>query len=152
MFWTAFYLLAAYAIVGLIWRLCRAAMMRPPGRALGVVLLAVPLLPYAAVAAQTAFYGKVMRPDVRRALLDTGMSEGDIRSLRVLYVTPWKAQVYVTEPCTAWPAEAHSENGTTVSLRRAHGHWELGDYDTVWSDCGSAEGNTFPPYPEAKEF
>ena len=144
MFWIAVYLLASYAAMGLIWRLCRAVMTRPPGWALTVLLLAVPLLPYVVVAAQTALYGGAMRPDVRRALLDISTSGGNIRSMRVLFLTPWEAQVYVTEPCTAWPAEAHTGDGTTVLLTRVHGHWQSWDSDTIWSDCGSAEGNTFP--------
>jgi hypothetical protein len=40
------------------------------------------------------------------------------------------------------------ETGETVSLNRTLTGWKLGGWDAVWSDCGSADENTFPPYPE----
>lgn len=79
------------------------------------------------------------------------MMTGEIVTLRVMSMTPSRATVYVTEPCGL--DLKHGLAAHLITLRRSAARWELDEWvDTVWSDCGSAEGNTFPPFPEAREF
>ncbi len=148
MFWMFVYCVLSYMAVGITWAVVKRRLGKHKGarQALGIVLLLLPPLPYVAVYVQTAIYGTFMRADVRQALLDTGMSEGKVVRLRILFISPVYAQVLAEEPCS------QGTEGTVLTLHWQSEHWKFADWDTTWSDCGSAEGNTFPPYPEAKEF
>ena len=160
MFATVAYLFFAYVAVGTFSCLIRASLkkQKKARQIITVSLLLLPLLPYAIVAAQTALFGTIMRRPVRQALLDTGMSDGNISGMRVMAITPWESVVEVIEPCTGGMntdikgRPLTGQDAQTVTLVRRGSVWRLEDYDTVWSDCGSADGNTFPPYPEGSSL
>ncbi len=155
MVWMTLYFIAAYAVVVTLIVLLRQQRRLPSRiRQVGLaVLLLLPCVPYIAVAGQTAIFGKSLAPYVMQALIDTGMSDGNLTRLRVFWITSDQTAVYVEEPCTSWPKPHLSDRtGSTLRLKRVLGKWKLVEWNSVWSDCGSAEGNTFPPYPNAKEF
>lgn len=149
------YFIAAYTVVAVLLVLLRQkkrsnGFMRQVGF---LTLVLLPFLPYIIVASQTALSQKSLAPDVTQALIDTGMSNGRFTQLRVFRITSNRATVYVEEPCTSWPKPHPTDKAATIlRLRRVSGKWKLVEWDSVWSDCGSAAGNTFPPYPSAKEF
>jgi len=120
--------------------------------ALAVTLL--PWTPYAVVALQTAAFGPALRPYVITSF-DTsgGMAGNPTRPLlryRVLSISPRLASVYVVQPCGLDGKPGNC--ATVIDLKRTASGWDLDDYSTIWSDCGNATGNIFPPYPEGQEF
>ena len=126
----------------LIWRLAFVA-----------VLLGVPLVPYLRVALQTAAHKEELMPAFRTASTEVN---GDWEApfiFRVLSIDSAHAIVYSVDSCAAMTHTKGNAGGTTWELKKTPRGWKFtGNYDAVWSDCGSAEGNTFPPYPEANEF
>ena len=153
----AAYLLFAYAVAGTISCLISASLkkQKKARQLITASLLFLPVLPYAIVAAQTALFAASLRRPVRQALLETGMSDGNISSMRILTMTPWRSVVEVTEPCSGGMntdmkgRPLPGQDAQTVTLVPQGSKWRFEDYDTVWSDCGSADGNTFPPYPDS---
>jgi hypothetical protein len=113
-----------------------------------VLLLFLPILPYVIVEFKTFFYKDEILPAVRNALREIGSSE-EIFSLKVLLVSRKQAVVYVVTPCTQQrEADATQYVAETIELLRTHNSWEFaGEYSCIWSDCGNADGNVFPPYP-----
>lgn len=129
--------------VKLIWRfLCYAA------------LLLLPFFPYAVVAAQTAMYRTKILPDVRASSVYWGNPGEKYFVLRILTITPSRANVYVVTSCEGGMGtdRKNDKAGLLITFKHTSKGWKFVDYDATWSDCGSAEGNTFPPYPEAREF
>lgn len=149
------YLVFSYVAVGTFICLIRASVkkQKKARQLITTSLLLLPLLPYAIVAAQTALFLPTMRRPVLQVLLDAGISDGNISALRVLTITPRQSVVEVIEPCTGGMnidfkgRPLTGEAAETVTLVRRGLVWRVKDYDTVWSNCGSADGNTFPPYP-----
>lgn len=155
MFWMTIYFISAYLLVAILLFCLRRTRHRfGPSQRIGLVsVLLLPLLPYIVVACQTIIYKRAMTPDVQQALMDTGLSDGNFTLLRILLITPTRTNVYVEEPCSAWPkVHPGDKTANVLHLRRVAGKWKLVDADAVWSDCGSATGNTFPPYASANEF
>lgn len=155
MFWTTIYFFSAYLLVAILLLCLRRTWCRPGllHRIFLVSFLLLPLLPYIVVACQTVIFSKSLTPSVQQALMDTGLSNGKFTLLRVLLITPARTNVYVEEPCGSWPKiHPGDKTASVLHLRRVAGKWKLADSDAVWSDCGSATGNTFPPYPSANEF
>lgn len=155
MFWIGVYLFLAYTAVAIALVLLRRLWEKssPVRWVLFIGILLAPFLPYVVVATQTALLGNTLRPAVRQAMLDTGMMDSEIVTMRVLSLSPWRAKVYVTEYCGSRPETRKSAQvGEIITLRLTPAGWKLAEWDVVWSECGSAEGNTFPPYPEAREF
>lgn len=150
MFYTVFYFGVAYLATGI---LCWWGARRQR-KGLRVLLictaLALPWLPYLTVGAQTMLFGPGLRPAVRQAYVECGgmcgnMSD-DVLTYEVLRVTPWSAEVYLVTPCSG------GRSATMLYFRRTRAGWQYHDYDTPWSDCGSAEGNVFPPDPRGRSF
>lgn len=161
MFWITVYLVTTYglallALGGCIYALSRWAVPRKTRLALAAILavffLLLPLWPYAQVAWQTQQYGDELLPVFMKEARHTISGEITTPPLifRVLEYSPRRAVVYAVESC----GETNSGQrwGWTMKLRTKGRGWEFSEYDAVWSDCGSAEGNTFPPYPEPREF
>lgn len=155
MFWTSVYFISSCLLVlSLVFCVRRTQAKLRLWHCLGLILaISVPILPYGVVLFQTVNYGSLLTPDVRQALQDTGLSDGKFTLLRVLLLTPTHTNVYVEEPCNAWPKiHPNDRTASVLHLRREAGKWKLIYSDSVWSDCGSATGNTFPPYLNANEF
>ena len=155
MFSMVAYLFLAYVAVGTFSCLIGATLKKQKkARQLIIVsLLLLPLLPYAIVAAQTALFLTTMRRPVLQVLLDAGITDVNISAMRVLTITPQQSVVEVIEPCTGGVNIDYQgkpltgETAETVTLVRRGLVWRVKSYDTIWSNCGSADGDTFPPYP-----
>jgi hypothetical protein len=124
------------------------------------VLLLAPLLPYAVVECQTAVLWPILSEPTRKALLDDGFSDRIVFH-KVLLACPGWTKVYVVTPCLSRESESYASDsgeyrGTVAWLVWRSRGWKIaGDpnysnWGAVWSDCGSASGNVFPPYLLAK--
>ena len=113
------------------------------------LVLSAPLLPYLFVFFQTLAFGSFLRPHVLQAMKESGMLGDKIAIMRIMEFTPWFAEVYVAEPCST-NNKSDTCLGVIVNMRRSATGWHLADWAAVWSDQGSAHGNTFPPYPEGE--
>lgn len=113
-----------------------------------VLLLLLPTMPYVMVEFKTRFYKAELLPAIHNALREIGSSE-EIFSLKVLLINRKQAVVYVVTPCAEQKeADATQYVAETIELLRTHNRWRfLGEYSCIWSDCGNADGNVFPPYP-----
>ncbi len=100
MFEMAIYFVLCYTATAIIIGVARKR-VSTKSRRWGWLLLLLPILPYACVACQTALFGRVLLPATHEALRydDDGQQ---ISSYKVLYISPWAAQVYVIlhEPVT----------------------------------------------------
>lgn len=108
-----------------------------------VVMLILPLLPYFRVEANTLLHVRELKPCVIAAVKRIDL-DATIQDLKVMSFGGGSARVL---------AISKSGEGTfaadIVTLRRRGGRWVFeGDYSTVWSQTGSADGNTFPPYAQ----
>ena len=118
------------------------------------VFLFLPFVPYAVVAVQTAKYRAEILPAVRASSIYWGNSKDKYVIFRILSIAPSRVNAYVVTSCEGGMGtdKKNDKVGTTITLKQTSQGWEFVEYAAVWSDCGSAEGNTFPPYPEAREF
>lgn len=148
MFWTVAYLCVSYGCVcAFLFALSRSNAFRRIKVVWFAVTFAValvPLIPYARVAVQTARYGKELESALHATKETMAVMEpSDTFSiLRVLDITATEAELYL----------ADESGGYVVRFVRRANKWAYKDDDVVWSNRGSAEGNTFPPYPEARSF
>lgn len=117
---------------------------------LAVILLILPLIPYAVVEVQTHVYAKSLISAVQEAMHQIGF-EDRIRSLKVLSVSRRTVTIYVVTPCLDSDSDYRA---CTVELVRTQNGWKFreGSDEIVWSDCGSAHGNIFPPYPSQGDY
>ncbi|MBI3945048.1 MAG: hypothetical protein HY321_03955 [Armatimonadetes bacterium] len=134
-----------------------AVARRPSRRSLaaavaGTVTLALlPLMPYLVVESQSAAWGAGLRPIVAQALRDESM-EADVVTLKVLRRGIMRIRVYVVSPCRNGYGEPGYVGGIVHLVKRG-GRWQHeGEYGCVWSDCGSADGNIFPPYAAQGDY
>jgi hypothetical protein len=111
-------------------------------RAVLIALCVLPVWPYAVIETQTALFGAMLKPATVRTLTEIDLSS-DIHRLKVMQLTPWRATIYTVTPCLE-----SGKIGVTFELERRNGQWQYreGSWDVIWSDCGSADGSTFPPY------
>ena len=108
----------------------------------------LPLFPYALVEGQTLLCRAALMPATRQALREL-YSKDQILWFKVLSISPRKARVYVVTPCWDTPPLSNSRDRVAqwIDLRRTAQGWRFnGNWDAVWSECGSASGNVFPPY------
>jgi hypothetical protein len=150
-----FHLLPAYGMVGLVvcilWGTMRSRVVRRRSVfAIALFPAAVPLTPYAVVECQTALCRTSLMPAIRQALHETGSTD-HILLFKVLSWRPTSARAYVVTPCWGADGRSFSANdraAVTYELVRTPQGWAFnGNWDAVWSDCGSAHGTVFPPYP-----
>lgn len=119
------------------------------------VLLISPLIPYGVVEVQTATYKYELIPPTRKELRDQGFPDR-LRAFKVLAISSNKARVYAVVPCDP-SSKTSGYNGVVLNLKRVSGRWQSNDnpdyaLDGVWSDCGNADGNIFPPYPSDGDY
>ncbi len=116
-----------------------------------VVLATIPLAPYIKVAIQTSMYSKELLPAFVAGSTHTVVTvpNREVFIFRVLNVSRSHAEVYAVNSCSDRDDE---RLGWVMELTKTSKGWQFEDYDFVWSDCGSAKGNTFPPYPEARSL
>ena len=158
MFYTIFYFGVAYLAAGILYWWVARRQKKDRRVLLICTVLALPWLPHLAVSAQTALFGPGLRPAVRQAYMECGNMCGSasdaVLTYEVLWVTPWNAVVYLVTPCSNGMLSQgeHGRCATTIYFKRTQTAWQYQDYDTPWSDCGSAAGNVFPPDPGGKSF
>ncbi len=114
--------------------------------ACGVLL--IPLVPYLYVESMTGLFGSSVRPATASALEELGYTPKPvrIRTLKVLWISPSYARVYVVSPCVSG-GKASGYGADVIVLRKTGKEWRFdGAWDPIWSDCGSAHSNVFPPY------
>ena len=162
MFYVLVYFLFSYLLVAALYSGAKRILRALPGDRFGArrreslrhgllaVLLFLPVAPYALVAAQTALFLPSLRSAVLQAASDTGMMDDDVVPNRIFWLTPTDCYVAVREPFGETPPISQTEN--VIHLRRSSSDWRLHDWYTAWSEVGSADGNTFPPVWDAKEF
>ena len=154
-FYVAFYVAAAYAVVGpwayYVFRRRRANMRaRRTSWLVALAILLVPLLPYIAVEALTATLGRQLVTATQRSR-DWAGNRAPVVSYKVLWAGPQEAHLYLVAPCDNPPDEENA--GYLFRLRRSGRTWSVVDTpECIWSDCGNAEGNVFPPYFGIREF
>ena len=154
------YLILSYAIVALAMALllCMPVWRRPPtlrlfGRDLPTKPLIVcllplsPLIPYMIVGTETFFLAWTLKPGLEKGLRQSGETD-KVRAVRVLWPVWGGAHVYFVQDCKGMGTQV-GRSGWTVDLVRKGGKWTIAsEPDIVWSDCGSADSNIFPPYLE----
>lgn len=113
-----------------------------------VSLLLLPLLPYLLVEYQTMRYRRILLPAAVHSTQVLGLSD-HILFFKVLSVHRETALLYIVIPCTPVGCLQTDEScGITIRLYKSSLGWEFRDeWEAVWSECGSADGNVFPPYP-----
>ncbi len=159
MFWMSVFLFVSYncllsSVVGLHFLLRRLRVKLVWRLSLYLLIALLPFVPYVIVAIQTAKYRAEILPALRASAIHWGDPKQKYFILRILSITPSRANVYVVTSCQGGMGTDPKTDkvGMLVTLNRTSKGWEFADYDAAWSDCGSADGNTFPPYPEAQEF
>ena len=116
-----------------------------------VVVAAMPLVPYALIEYRTAINAQRLRTGTREALNEIGFDHASILSLKVLSITQKSAIVYVA--CLRSTPQPLCANGLVVTLTRQNNEWKfISQYESIWSDCSSASGNIFPPYPAKNAY
>ena len=143
-FGVAYLLIALIIAIGVKW-IRLSALLRKHcllGWVMLMGVLALPFLPYLTVDVQTAMHRDELEPAVRQAiaLID---ATAEVQDTKVMSIDRRSANVLVTYRATYGYRAAD-----LVRVSRVHGRWCFrGDYTTIWSEGGSADGNTFPPYP-----
>ena len=100
-------------------------------KVVAVIILLVIIAPYLFVETNTLLYGD----DFANEYKQTGMI-GSVKYFKVFYNFNGKAKVYYVDENT----------GTYVFYRKKGKKWKLTDFETVWSEDGSASEITFPIY------
>jgi hypothetical protein len=152
-FYVTLYLVVTYAIAGPVaYRISRSPSPRErpswAARYGALLVLSLPLLPYAWVEVQTLAAGPALFSATRQALI-AEYEHGPIMFYKVLAAAGGRARVYVVVPC---PGPGNRTGLTYDFVRTPRGWRYTREWNAVWSDCGSAEGNVFPPYFGAREF
>ena len=126
-----------------------------------ILILACPLIPYGLIETQTFLFGTKLINSTKMGLRAEGM-DGQILTLKVLSINVNIAKVYVIVkrqsllPTTFLSGDSKLEpcvSAHIFELRRNAEKWRYStDLRDVWSDCGSANGNIFPPYLGKGEY
>lgn len=106
------------------------------------VLIILPRAPYAWVEVQTMIFQPVITQEVKETMHSNWMSKHQARIYIVSRdeLPPNSVFCESNKPCLC-------HRGDIINLLNTSKGWKFnGDYSTVWSDCGSADGNIFPPY------
>jgi hypothetical protein len=115
----------------------------------GFILL-LPVQPYVAVAVQGVLFAKHLRPFVSAAVANSGYGP-EIYELRVLAFDGLTARVYAVTQCNCFaPSSCRiGRVGIELLLTRHGDNWVTTDDpdSVVWTDCGNADDNVFPPFP-----
>lgn len=114
-------------------------------------VLLLPTLPYRIVELNTALALPSVLPALRQEMNTEYAGDARILAIKVLLWTPMHEDIYVIvqstvddKPCTV---------GELYTRELDHDGWNwVGGPNAAWSDCGSASGNVFPPYPAKGEW
>lgn len=96
-----------------------------------IIIMLVVVFPYVVVEVNTVIWGDEFREEYKQ----TGMIR-DIRYYKVFYVLDENAKIYYVD----------QDTGTFVYFVKEGERWKMQEYETVWSESGSASGITFPFY------
>lgn len=119
------------------------------------ILLILPIVPYTWVEVQTLIFKPVVIESALKTTREIGTPNERILTLKVLSMSKYRARVYIISRGWLAPNTVFCESnkpcacsrGDIVNLFITSEGWKFeGDYSTIWSDCGSADGNIFPPY------
>lgn len=114
-------------------------------------LILLPFLPYLCVECQTMVARRWCETTIQRAVCATEGWQAPILQLKVLRLSSHHMQVYVVTKCRSLVSTGNGNQcaGMVYKLKWVHGQWVFtGDWEVIWSECGSAKGNVFPPYPD----
>jgi hypothetical protein len=153
-YWISAGMLSVITSIGILWLYQRKKKLRRTLLAVLILILLAPIAPYARVTWLTWRYKTALLPAVRAAVAEINGQPLDVRACRIMAVNGMKADVFVVTPCTPLDGKrTHECVGEVYTLVRKGSAWKFsGDYRTVWSDCGSADGNLFPPYPRGGSY
>jgi len=110
-----------------------------------LAMVVLPVAPYAIVAFQTVMYARTLEGPIHASLAADG-DNSHILMMKVLSANATSVSVYVVTPCVGLTPTASGKTAWTISLARTGPKWGCASMDVVWSDCGSARENVFPPY------
>ncbi len=139
--------------------LSRARESKKPGATLrSLTLILIPVcVPYLVIGVQTQVGRKKWMTEVVRYRQSVGESS-PVYDLKVMVWTPTYARVYIVTECTGIDPtncptmdncrRRRGKTGEEVVFQRMHARWESRGRagGVVWTDCGSADGYTFPPF------
>lgn len=112
------------------------------------VVLAIPLSPYCLVEVQTRLIAPSMTVPVQCEATKIGINR--IVMMKVVRIWPGWARVYIIGTGSI---QSRCYSGELLDFTRSQQTWRFnGHWSTVWSDCGSADGNVFPPYAAEGDF
>ncbi len=113
-------------------------------------IVILPFLPYLWVECQTLAARRWCQPLVQQAVQATEGKPMPIQRFKVLWLSPRKLRVYVVLPCSSSTSTAGlgKRTGIVYEFKRVGARWILTGWEGVWSECGSAKGNAFPPYAD----
>lgn len=141
------YLVVAYIVVvpfSLLFLLFSKRTKRQIGKKtmviLFIIMLLLPLLPYARVIVLTEMY----KPHFSRIITKWYSKDYmKVQKLRIISISSSYARVYVV--VTRNKPKPKCPTGEVFYFERSN-KWQIKQWDTVWSSCASADGNIFPPY------
>ncbi|WP_288684140.1 hypothetical protein [uncultured Eubacterium sp.] len=98
-----------------------------------IVVFLVIILPYLFVECNTILFGDEFKNEYKQ----TNMIS-DIKYYKVFYKTKNTAKVYYVD--------SNKETGNYIWFEKNKSNWVMTNWETVWSEYGSASGITYPYY------
>jgi hypothetical protein len=166
---TAVYLIVAYAVLLVAARPAylavrttlrarqsgRTALLRLTINVALIVYVLLPVLPYGMVELQNMLLGARLERAVRAYRIADG-DQPQIIYFEVLRAGYRTAQIYEVSPGPCAVPDGRGYEGCVENLVCRGRTWRVsptaeGD-DVLWTDCGSADGNVFPPFAAKADF
>lgn len=113
-----------------------------------IVLLIIPLLPYAIIKLNTVRFGYAMKPVVQEVFSTYNNGSDRVNGFSVLRKTPQGATVYLVMSTHAVsPPYSAGRRAVVFEVVRQGNAWAFckGSDNILWADFGSAEDEVFPP-------
>jgi hypothetical protein len=133
-----------YALVSLPFMLVALVLLKRRRRRAALAIALLPLVPYTWVLLNTILLNLVAGGESRQ-VVSAYMDGNRILTLRCFWINPNYASVYAVTPCSG-----KDDQRLAVVFRIGFRPVRVVDADdsdvAVWSECGNAHGNTFPPY------
>ncbi len=118
-----------------------------------ISLAVLPWLPYALVESQTFLFLPQISGAVKQAITHQNIDFGKIKLLKILYFDNFNSRIYIVKPCSLFGRSPSGYEGVIADLKRDTTGWHfLGEKEGVWTDCGTADSNIFPPYKSKGDY